>query len=99
MVCSGELVTMEAIIQEKIIPFVDVIMRVPPLFIIDELLRIGLGNRTDCVQTSDGQTEVPNYCIKHVDGGTIGFATTVYETLVFHALKFLICFVGEFHLI
>ncbi|KMQ90907.1 protein trc8-like protein [Lasius niger] len=34
-------------IRERILSFADVIMRVPPLFIIDELLRIGLGLPND----------------------------------------------------
>lgn len=34
---------MDTFIREKLYTFVDVIIRVPPLFIIDELLRIGLG--------------------------------------------------------
>ncbi|XP_072759780.1 protein TRC8 homolog [Anoplolepis gracilipes] len=38
---------METSIRERMLSFADVIMRVPPLFIIDELLRIGLGLPND----------------------------------------------------
>lgn len=34
---------MEISIRDKVLTFVDIIMRVPPLFIIDELLKISLG--------------------------------------------------------
>ncbi|CAD1479020.1 unnamed protein product [Heterotrigona itama] len=40
---------MDTSMREKLLTFVDVIIRVPPLFIIDELLRIGLGLSTDNV--------------------------------------------------
>ncbi|KAG5313377.1 TRC8 protein, partial [Acromyrmex insinuator] len=38
---------MDISIRERILSFADVVMRVPPLFIIDELLRIGLGLPND----------------------------------------------------
>lgn len=34
---------MELLIREKIYNFANVLMRVPPIFLLDELLRIGLG--------------------------------------------------------
>ncbi|KAF3420947.1 hypothetical protein E2986_10465 [Frieseomelitta varia] len=40
---------MDTSMKEKLLTFADVIIRVPPLFIIDELLRIGLGLSTDNV--------------------------------------------------
>ncbi|KAK9294605.1 hypothetical protein QLX08_010831 [Tetragonisca angustula] len=40
---------MDTSMREKLLTFADVIIRVPPLFIIDELLRIGLGLSTDNV--------------------------------------------------
>ncbi|OAD56526.1 Protein TRC8 like protein [Eufriesea mexicana] len=40
---------MDTFMRERLLTFVDVIIRVPPLFIMDELLRIGLGLPSDNV--------------------------------------------------
>ncbi|XP_012530897.1 protein TRC8 homolog [Monomorium pharaonis] len=51
---------METSIREKILSFVDVVMRVPPLFIIDELLRISLGLPNDNVVLDESVFETNN---------------------------------------
>lgn len=54
------------VVRGRFLSFVDVIMRVPPLFIIDELLRIGFGLPGEGISQSDADIDfrtnsVPNF--------------------------------------
>ncbi|XP_070155011.1 protein TRC8 homolog [Polyergus mexicanus] len=97
---------METSLRERILSFADVIMRVPPLFIIDELLRIGLGLPNDNIVLNSTEN---GFKITNVGTivNTISAVTTdtflmdqfdlthfTYKTYLIIIFKFLSCCLG-----
>lgn len=90
--------------REKLLTFADVMIRVPPLFIIDELLRIGLGLSNDNVvlystergfkisRVSDSivNSIIPTSLLQPFD-----FEYFAYKMHFIMALKFLCCCLGK----
>lgn len=95
---------MDTSIREKLHTFMDVIIRVPPLFIIDELLRIGLGLSSDSVvlHSSERDFKISKVSDSIVDSiistsflDSFGFEYFPYKTHLIIALKFLCCCLGK----
>lgn len=94
-------------IRERILSFADVIMRVPPLFIIDELLRIGLGLPNDNIvldstengfKTTNVGTIVNSISAVTTDSFLIeqfDLTRFTYKTYLIIIFKFLSCCLGE----
>lgn len=98
---------METSVRERILSFADVIMRVPPLFIIDELLRVGLGLPNDNIVLDSTENG-----FKTTNVGTIvnsispvlttdsflmeqfDFTRFTYKTYLIIIFKFLSCCLG-----
>ncbi|PBC34923.1 hypothetical protein APICC_03153 [Apis cerana cerana] len=94
---------MDTSMREKLLTFADVMIRVPPLFIIDELLRIGLGLSNDNVvlystergfkisRVSDSivNSIIPTSLLQPFD-----FEYFAYKMHFIMALKFLCCCLG-----
>ncbi|XP_029157154.1 protein TRC8 homolog [Nylanderia fulva] len=97
---------METSIRDRVLSFADVIMRVPPLFIIDELLRIGLGLPSDNIvldstengfKTSNVGTIVNSISAVTTDSFLVEqFDLThfTYKTYLIIIFKFLSCCLG-----
>ncbi|XP_011691954.1 PREDICTED: protein TRC8 homolog isoform X2 [Wasmannia auropunctata] len=77
---------METSIRERILSFADVVMRVPPLFIIDELLRIGLGLPNDNIVL---KITTDSFLMEQFD-----WTHLVYKAYLIIMFKFLCCCVG-----
>ncbi|XP_011864850.1 PREDICTED: protein TRC8 homolog [Vollenhovia emeryi] len=95
-------------IRERILSFADVVMRVPPLFIIDELLRIGLGLPNDNIVLKSTEHDFKTSNNLSSIASSISAATTdwllveqfdfiplTYNNLIL-LLKFLFCCTGFF---
>lgn len=91
--------------------FADVIMRVPPLFIIDELLRIGLGLPGDNIVLNSSENgfktaNVPDTIVSSISAVTTGsflmehleLTRLAYKTYLIIIFKFLCCCLGEWNL-
>ncbi|XP_003490539.1 protein TRC8 homolog [Bombus impatiens] len=94
---------MDTSIREKLHTFVDAIIRVPPLFIIDELLRIGLGLSSNNVvlHSSENGFKISKVSDSIVDSiipisfiDSFGFEYFAYKMHLIIALKFLCCCLG-----
>lgn len=89
--------------REKLLTFVDVIIRVPPLFIIDELLRIGLGLSTDNVlYNSERSFKISKVSDSFVNSiiptsllNPFDFEYLAYKLHFAIVLKFLCCCLGK----
>lgn len=97
---------METSLRERILSFADVIMRVPPLFIIDELLRISLGLPNDNIVLESTENSFKTINVGIVN--SISAVTTdsflmeqfdltrfAYKTYLIIIFKFLSCCLGE----
>lgn len=73
---------MELWLRERIFSFASVIMRVPPLFVIDELLRIGLGLTEETVVFNSTKDGLMMEC---QDGGAIESTINAAGNLAFNA--------------
>lgn len=93
-------------IRERILSFADVVMRVPPLFIIDELLRIGLGLPNDNIVLKNEfglkTTNLSNIASSISTVTTDSFPMeqfdlthVAYKTYLIIVFKFLCCCTGE----
>lgn len=91
-------------IRLRVLGLLDVILRVPPLFVIDEILKISMGlghltfedekrNYTTNVLTANGTDD-----IEHVESeiNYISDASEFYKFLSLTTLKFLTCLLGEY---
>ncbi|XP_050483192.1 protein TRC8 homolog [Bombus huntii] len=94
---------MDTSIREKLHTFVDAIIRVPPLFIIDELLRIGLGLSNDSIVLHSSENGFKIAKVSDSIMGSIipvsfidsfGFEYFAYKMHLIIALKFLCCCLG-----
>ncbi|GAB1867536.1 Protein TRC8 like protein [Camponotus japonicus] len=96
---------METSMRERILSFADVIMRVPPLFIIDELLRISLGLPNDNIVLESTENSFKTINVGIVN--SISAVTTdsflmeqfdltrfAYKTYLIIIFKFLSCCLG-----
>lgn len=92
--------------RERILSFADVIMRVPPLFIIDELLRIGLGLPNDNIvldSTENGFKTTNVGIVNSISAVTtdsflmeqFDLTRFAYKTYLIMIFKFLSCSLGE----
>lgn len=95
---------MDTSIREKLHTFVDAIIRVPPLFIIDELLRIGLGLSNDNIvlHSSENGFKIAKVSDSIMDSiipvsfiDSFGFEYFAYKMHLIIALKFLCCCLGK----
>ncbi|XP_026674202.1 protein TRC8 homolog [Ceratina calcarata] len=75
---------MDASMRERLSAFTDVILRVPPLFIIDELLRIGLGFSSENVVLDNTEHAYSEYLYRYL----------YCQTYFIIVLKFLCCCIG-----
>lgn len=98
---------METSIRERILSFADVVMRVPPLFIIDELLRIGLGLPNDNILLKNHENGFKTTNLSSI-ASSISAVTTdsflmeqfdltylAYKTYLIIIFKFLCCCIGK----
>lgn len=84
-------------LPNKLLRIVDVLLRVPPLFIIDELLRIGLGlpqydSAKETLAESEGTQAAYGF---QVDSLT-NFDSQFYKFLLITFMKFIISLLGKF---
>jgi len=95
---------MDTSIREKILSFADILMRVPPLFIIDELLRISLGlpgediiidNIENDFKTTNASSifSIATYSFLIEQ---FGFIYIAYKTYLLITFKFLCCCIGKY---
>lgn len=81
-------------LRSKALALVEVLLRVPPLFVVDEFLKVSLG-----LPVSNGE-DVPslsNATDDHVDitdSDTNYYDANFYNAFLFTLLKFLICCLG-----
>ncbi|XP_011250761.1 protein TRC8 homolog [Camponotus floridanus] len=96
---------METSMRERILSFADVIMRVPPLFIIDELLRISLGLPNDNIvlESTENSFKTINVgIVNSISAVTtdsflmeqFDFTRFAYKTYLIIVFKFLSCCLG-----
>ncbi|XP_071569341.1 protein TRC8 homolog [Temnothorax nylanderi] len=92
--------------SERILSFADIVMRVPPLFIIDELLRIGLGLPNDNIVLKNNEYGFKTTNLSSI-ASSISAVTTdsflieqfdfthlAYKTYLIIVFKFLCCCIG-----
>lgn len=94
-------------VRTKVLGMVDVIMRVPPLFVIDEILKISMGLTTASLNDIAGnQQQAINSTTAAIDSlsesdSIIDHLSEMdsqefYKIMPLTVLKFLICLVGKF---
>lgn len=81
-------------VRTKVLGLVDVIMRVPPLFVIDEILKIGMG-----LPNSFSIMDIENATISGTnndsDSNLLYNSSEIQHILSITTLKFLICVLGK----
>lgn len=95
--------------RTKLLALVDVLLRVPPLFIMDELLRIGLGvpqgdsnhyNSSSEVDYADagvtGEAVIPTISVYSESEGQ--YHAQIYKIFIAPSLKYLLSCLGKFRL-
>lgn len=95
-------------VRTKVLGLVDVLMRVPPLFIIDEILKISMGipaaNNTNSGSTTNESSEFLTesnlssieQIIKNSTENPFNDEIDFYQVLSLTTLKFIVCLFGEF---
>lgn len=99
-------------VRTKVLGMVDVIMRVPPLFVIDEILKISMGLTTTSIGSDSSQQNSINSSITTPSINNISMVADT-ESIIDHlsdmesqeffkimpltALKFLVCLVGKLY--
>lgn len=94
-------------VRTKVLGLVDVIMRVPPLFIIDEILKISMGipnaNNTNSGPVSvaselltESNLSSIDRIIKNSTENPFNDEIDFYKVLSLTTLKFIVCLFGEF---
>lgn len=91
-------------VRTKVLGLVDVIMRVPPLFIIDEILKISMGIPPNANTTNSGASELLtesnlssiDRIIKNSTENPFNDEIDFYKVLSLTTLKFIVCLLGEF---
>lgn len=87
--------------QTRLLNLVDVLLRVPPLFIIDELFRIGLGVSGTSPFDSDtnitvfqvlGKSEFPD---DYIPSNPLQYDTQFYKILFIILAKFILALCGK----
>jgi len=98
---------MDTSIRERILSFADVIMRVPPLFIIDELLRISLGLPNDNIVLESNEHGFKTTNVSSIPGSIsavttdsflmdqFDFTHLAYKAYLIIMFKFLCCCIGK----
>jgi len=95
---------MDTSIREKILSFADILMRVPPLFIIDELLRISLGLPGDDIIMDSIENDFKTTNVSSIFSVAtysflieqFGFIYIAYKTYLLITFKFLCCCIGKY---
>lgn len=93
--------------RTKLLALVDVLLRVPPLFIMDELLRIGLGVPQDDSNHYNSSFEVDDADASITGEAVIStvsvysdseaqYQTQFYKVLIVSSLKYLLSCLGKF---
>ncbi|KAG5345015.1 TRC8 protein, partial [Acromyrmex heyeri] len=97
---------MDIPIRERILSFADVVMRVPPLFIIDELLRIGLGLPNDDIVLESNEHGFKTTNLSSISNSIsavttdsflmdqLDFTHLAYKAYLIIMFKFLCCCIG-----
>lgn len=81
-------------LRSKALALVEVLLRVPPLFVVDEFLKVSLGLP---VSIGDDGPSLSNATDDHVDisdSETNYYDANFYNAFFFTLLKFLICCLG-----
>ncbi|XP_063389411.1 protein TRC8 homolog [Cydia fagiglandana] len=80
-------------LRSKALALVEVLLRVPPLFVVDEFLKISLGLP---VSGADEVTLLSNVSMDHVDlpDSETYYDANFYNAFVFTLMKFLVCCIG-----
>lgn len=85
-------------LQTRLLNLVDVLLRVPPLFIIDELFRIGLGFPVNLDGASEANTtgflNLDSHIASRVYNLSNQYDTQFYEVLLLIVVKFLLALCG-----
>lgn len=83
--------------RSKIFGLVDVILRVPPLFIIDELFRLGLGLPKDQILNAEDTTNATYNLIAEKIGSFHESPThyEFYKIFLLTGMKVIVSFLGE----
>lgn len=80
-------------VRTKILGFVDVILRVPPLFLLDEIFKIGLGLP---LANEEPYLDLNVTKVILTDAEQITYDNDFYRVLLTTACKFIVCCLGEF---
>lgn len=82
-------------LRSKALALVEVLLRVPPLFVVDEFLKISLGLP---VSSGDEVSVLSNLTVDHIDLSDADanyYDANFYNAFFFTLLKFLVCCLGE----
>lgn len=83
--------------RTKILSFVEVILRVPPLFLIDEILKVGIGltefNEHDL---SEFEAGIPQFTTNYTN--FIGYDPMFYKYLIISITRLALSTLGKFYL-
>jgi E3 ubiquitin-protein ligase RNF139 len=83
-------------LRSKALALVEVLLRVPPLFVVDEFLKISLGLP---VSSGDEVSLLSNLTIDHIDVTDADgnyYDANFYNAFFFTFLKFLVCCLGAY---
>lgn len=80
-------------LRTRVLNLVDVLLRVPPLFVIDELLRIGLGVQEQVESTTTIQND--NSTISDNIVENTAYDAQFYKFLIITCVKFILACLGK----
>lgn len=98
---------MDTSVRESILSFADIVMRVPPLFIMDELLRISLGLPNDNIILESNEYDFKTTNLSSIASSIsavtrdsflmdqLDFTHLAYKAYLIIMFKFLCCCIGK----
>lgn len=83
-------------LRSKALALVEVLLRVPPLFVVDEFLKISLGLPVSTGEESVlGNITVDGVAVDLTDPDVNYYDANFYNAFFFTIVKFLVCCLGE----
>lgn len=82
-------------LRTRVLRLVEIVLRVPPLFVIDEILKIGLVISDFAEHDLSGFEDGFEEAAGNASTATLTYDPTVYRLLVAALVRFAICMLGE----
>lgn len=83
-------------LRTKVLRFVEIVLRVPPLFVIDEILKVGIGDPPEFTEEELAKYEsFGSLSGDHNSTTYLQYDRTFYKLLLTALMRMLLCAVGK----